>query len=493
MRQPIIKVSLLLVLLNVSATGYAGGDTVRLTMSDVIRMAQESSPQAVQARNSFESAWLSYRSYKAEMLPSLSLSSSPSLNRTTNYVTLPDGSEQYVRSNSMRNNVSLDLTQNIWLTGGQISLSSNLSRLDQLGDNSTHSYYTQPLQLTISQSLNGYNSFKWSRKMEPIEYRMARKQYAETMELVASQATSVFFNMVSAQTDLDIARLNMAATDTLYTYGLGRYNIGTITENELLQLELNKLNQETSIMSSEMSFDDAVDQLRNFLNLTSDTQIEVITTDSIPHFTVPLDQAMELARQNSPDIESMELNRLSSESNLAYYQSQAGFKASVYLSLGLAQTADELPESFHNLNDEQSVRVSISIPILDWGRARGRVRIAQNNLELTNMRIEQNQVNFEKTVARTVNQFNMQERQVEIAKRTMTTAQHRYEVARHLYVNGNSTILDLNSAITAKDSAYRGYISALSRYWQLYYTIRSLTGYDFMNNELIEQQVEYGR
>ncbi|MBP5647304.1 MAG: TolC family protein, partial [Bacteroidaceae bacterium] len=69
----------------------------------------------------------------------------------------------------------------------------------------------------------------------------------------------------------------------------------------------------------------------------------------------------------------------------------------------------------------------------------------------------------------------------------------RYEVARHLYVNGNSTILDLNSAITAKDSAYRGYVSALSRYWQLYYTIRSLTAYDFDNNELIEQQVEYGR
>ena len=75
----------------------------------------------------------------------------------------------------------------------------------------------------------------------------------------------------------------------------------------------------------------------------------------------------------------------------------------------------------------------------------------------------------------------------------MQTAQHRYEVARHLYVSGSSTILDLNSAITAKDSAYRGYVSALSRYWQLYYTIRSLTAFDFNNNELIEQQVEYGR
>ena len=442
-------------------------------------MAQESSPQAVQARNTFESAWLSYRSYRASMLPTLSLSSSPSLNRSTNYVTLPDGSELFARSNSMRNNVSLDLSQNVWFTGGTISLSSNLSRLDQLGENPTHSYYSQPLQLSFSQSLNGYNSFKWSRKTEPIEYRRARKQYAETMELVASQAAMVFFNLVSAQTELEIAQLNHAATDTLYTYGLGRYNIGTITENELLQLELNKLNSETSIMSSQMSFDDAVDQLRNFLNLTSDTQIEVVTTDSIPHFTVPLDQAMELARQNSPDIESLELSRLNSESNLAYAKSQAGFKASIYMRLGLAQTADELPESFRNLNDEQSVSVSISIPILDWGRARGRVKIAQNNLELTRMHIEQNEVSFEKMVIRTVSQFNMQERQVDIARRTMQTAQHRYEVARHLYVSGNSTILDLNSAITAKDSAYRGYVSALSRYWQLYYTIRSLTAFEY--------------
>lgn len=488
-----LKIPIFLVLLVVSTAGYAGGgDTIHLTMSDVIRLAQESSPQAVQARNTFESAWLSYRSFKAEMLPTLSLSSSPSLNRSTNYVTLPDGSEHYARTNSMRNNLSLDLTQNVWFTGGTISLSGSLSRLDQLGSNPSHTYFAQPLQLSFSQSLNGYNSYRWSRKTEPIEYRMARKQYAETMELVASQAASVFFGLVSAQTDLEIARLNYAAVDTLYTYGLGRYNIGTITENELLQLELNRLNGETSIINSQMSYDDAQDQLRNFLNLSSDTRIEVITDDSIPHFSVPLEQAMELARKNSPDIESMELSRLNSESNLAYYKSQAGFKASVYLSLGLAQTADELPESFRNLNDEQSVRVTVSIPILDWGRAKGRVRIAQNNLQLTQLRIEQNEVNFEKTVTRTVAQFNLQERQVDIARRAMQTAQHRYEVARHLYMNGNSTILDLNTAITSKDSAYRGYVSALSRYWQLYYTIRSLTAYDFMNNELIEQQIEYG-
>ncbi len=465
---------------------------MRLNMTDVIRMAQESSPQAVQARGDFESAQLSYKSYKAEYLPSLSLSSSPSLNRSTSSVTLPDGTEKYVRTNSVHSGLNLDLSQNIWLTGGTVSVSGSVSRLDQFGDSRTHNYYSQPLQLSISQSLNGYNSFKWERRTEPLSYRMARKRYAETMELVASQAASYFFALVSAKTDMEIATLNYAAADTLYSFGKGRYGIGTITENELLQLELRLLNEETGIISARMGLDDATDALRNFLNLPSQVEIQVVTDDSIPHFTVPADEALALAGKNSPDIDAMELSLISSESNLAYYKSQTGFRASIYMRLGLAQTADELPESMRNLNDEQAVNVSLSIPILDWGRGRGRVKIARNNLELTRLRNEQSRVAFEKTIMRAVNQFNSQERQVDIARRTMQTAQHRYDVARHMYMTGNSTMLDLNEAIAAKDGAYRGYISALSTYWQLYYTIRSITGYDFENDSLIEYQIENG-
>ena len=473
--------------------GQAAGDEVMtLTLEEVIRMAQESSPNAVQARNTYESAYWSYRSYKASMRPSLSLSPRPSLNRSTSSVTLGDGSVQYARTNSMSNNLTLDLSQNLWFTGGTISLSSSVNRLDMLGQNHTTTYYSQPLQLSFSQDLSGYNSMKWERKTEPLYYKMARKQYAETMELVAANAVNYFFNLASAQTELEIATINLEAADTMYAFGLGRYNIGTITENELLQLELNKLNEETSIITTQMSFDEAADQLRNFLNLPSDARIEVVTSDSIPGFQVELQKALELAYENNPDMESMQLSRLNSESALARAKSQAGLRASVYVRLGLAQTGDDINESMHNLNDEQSISLTVSIPILDWGQGKGRVRVARNNLDLTNMRLEQQQLSFDRQVTRAVSQFNLQERRVEIAHRTMLTAQHRYEVARQLYMTGRSTVLDLNSAITSKDSAYRGYVSALSTWWQLYYTIRSMTGYDFQNDSLLEYQVEYG-
>ena len=485
------RVLLILALcLAVEPVRAAGDEVVTLTLQEVIRMAQESSPNAVQARNTFESAYWNYRSYKASMLPSLSLSSSPSLNRSTRSVVLADGTEQYARSNNLNTNLSVNLSQSIWFTGGTISLSGSVNRMDLLGDNPSKSYYTQPLQLSFSQDLSGYNSMKWQRKTEPLYYKMARKQYAETMELVAANAVNYFFNLASAQTELEIATINLAAADTMYTFGLGRYNIGTITENELLQLELNKLNEETSIITTQMSFDDAADQLRNFLNLPSDARIEVVTSDSIPEFQVNISRALELAYENNPDMESMQLSRLNSESNLAYAKSQTGLRASVYVRLGLAQTADEFNESLRHLNDEQSVSLTLSIPILDWGRGRGRVKVAQNNLELTNMHLEQQQLSFDRQVTRAVNQFNLQQRRVDIAYRTMQTAQHRYEVARQLYMTGRSTVLDLNSAITSKDSAYRGYVSALSTWWQLYYTIRSMTGYDFQNDSLLEYQVE---
>ena len=455
-----------------------------LTLSEVVEMAQNQSPDAVAARNTYESAYWTYRNYRADNLPMLSLGSNPYLNRTTDYVTLGDGSVSYVRQNNVKTDLSLNVTQNVWFTGGTFQVSSTARRLDLLGTNNT-TYNVQPLYLTYQQSL-GYNSLKWDRRIEPVRFREARKQYAETMELVAAQASRYFFDLASAQTNLEIALTNQAAADTLYRFALGRYHIGTITENELLQLEVNKLNEETNVLSAQISVDDAMDNLRSYLNIKNAATLAVVTDDNVPQFTVPLAEAMALAIENNPDIESMKRQRIQSESNLAYAKANAGLKANIYLQLGLAQTGDDFRQSYNELLDEQYVSVSLSLPILDWGKGRGQVRVARSNLELTNTRMDQSMLAFEQNVQLVVKQFNIQARRVDIAHRTMETAAHRYDVARQLYVMGKSTILDLNSAISEKDSAYRSYVSSLANYWTLYYTLRSLTRYDFEHNQMLE-------
>ena len=229
-----------------SLDGQAQNERQLLTLAEVIEMAQTESPDAVSARNTYKSAYWSYRNYRADNLPILSLGSNPYLNRSTDYVTSADGTVSYVRQNNVKTDLSLAVTQNVWLTGGTFQLSSTARRLDLLGAN-TKTYNVQPLYLTYQQNLFGYNSLKWDRRIEPVRFREARKQYAETMELVAAQAANYFFGLASAQTNLEIALTNQAAADTLYRFALGRYHIGTITENELLQLEVSKLNEDVRI------------------------------------------------------------------------------------------------------------------------------------------------------------------------------------------------------------------------------------------------------
>ena len=86
-------------------------------------------------------------------------------------------------------------------------------------------------------------------------------------------------------------------------------------------------------------------------------------------------------------------------------------------------------------------------------------------------------------------QFNMQGRKVRIAALTNQRAEQRHNVARRLYIMGRSSLLDLNAAISEKNAARRNHISAIRTYWTLYFTLRSMTAYDFEHHAPITEQL----
>ena len=464
-------------------------EALELTLQQTIRHAQEQSPDAQSARHSFRSSYWNYRYYRANYLPNLTLTSNPYLDRAINKVTLGDGSVKFVEQNLLASDLTLSLTQNVPWTGGTFFVETSAQRIDLFSDNS-HSYQTSPVNIGYTQSLFGYNSLKWDRRIEPVRYREARKRYAETLELVAAAATQKFFALATAQSNYEIACTNYANADTLYIYARGRYDIGTISENEMLQLEINKLTEETNRMNARIEVDNAMQELRSYLGIQQDVDLKVRIEDFVPDLQIDLNEALLLAAQNSPDIENMQRRRLESESAVAQARANAGLKADIYLRFGLTQTADRWKNAWRNPMDQQYVSLSVSLPILDWGRGKGQVRVAKSNRDLVQTQVEQDKTDFDLNIRKLVKQFNLQAQRVHIAARTDTTAQRRADVARRLYLLGQSTILDLNASITEKDSARRNYVTALYDYWSLYYTLRSLTLYDFRQDQPLEEDLE---
>ena len=297
-------------------------------LEDVVALACQSSPDAQAARHTFRSAYWDYRSYRANYLPSLTLTSNPGLDRAINQVTMDDGSVRFVEQNYLNTDLSLSLQQNIAWTGGTLSLQTSLQRMDLLSDK-TFSWKSVPVNVAYSQSLFGYNSLKWNLRIYPLRYEEARRAYLETLELVAATAVDKFFAYVLAQSDYRTACQNYAQADTLYRFAQGRYRIGTTTENEMLQLEVNLLNEETNRMDARIAMKECALDLRSYLGLSDgDSLPDIRVSDELPDVVVHEGEALQWARVHSPDITSLQRRRVEAESNVAQAKANAGLKAS---------------------------------------------------------------------------------------------------------------------------------------------------------------------
>ncbi|WP_296296616.1 TolC family protein, partial [Lentimicrobium sp.] len=273
----ILRFSLLFVLV-VSASGFAGAQTqVKvLSLPEVIEIAKRQSPDALAAQHRFRSSYWQYRNYKAGLMPMLTLDGTlPSLSRSIEKITTPEGDFFYER-NLANYTAALSLSKNIGLTGGQIFLNSDLQRIDLFSDSTVTSYLSSPLNIGIRQPLFNYNPFRWARRVEPMRYNEAERRYIEDVEQVSISAVNLFFSLLDAQIRQNIQQINLANNDTLYQIARGRFNIGTIAENELLQIELSLLNARAAVESASLDVEMKMFSLKSFLRLPEDVSLQLI-------------------------------------------------------------------------------------------------------------------------------------------------------------------------------------------------------------------------
>ncbi|HBC78721.1 MAG TPA: TolC family protein [Bacteroidales bacterium] len=463
----------------------------RLTLEEVLKLAEEQSPNALMAKNRFRASYWQYRTFKAEYRPSLTLTGttpyySTAFERVWNS---QDNKWDYKSTNVLRNLGSLALSQNIGLTGGTISLNSDLT-LENDFERDTRNYITVPVSIGLVQPLFRYNSLKWQKKTEPLKYSAAKQTYLSNIEAVHTQAVMNFFSLALAQSNKQIAEMNFANADTLYKIAQGRYELGTIAENELLELQLSWLNTETNRKEAEMNLRDREIRLKSFLGFNENVRLELILPTEIPPLQVEPNEVLELAKANNPTILNQELTVLTAQSAVAQAKAEKGLNANLIASYGTRDQDKDFNLAYSNSSQQQNIRMGISIPILDWGLGRGRYKMAQSNLELAQVTSDQALVDFEQNLILDVEQFNLQKAQVAVAAKSDTVAMRMYEVTKQRFLIGKIAILELNNADTKKDSNRRAFIQALQNYWNYYYNIRSLALYDFLNRKPLETEFE---
>jgi len=476
---------LLTILISVFLLKVNAQTKITLSLDEVVKIASQNSLDAFRYKNMYLSSYWQFRYYKADKLPTLSLSTTPldynhyqkiEYNFQTN-------KDEYVLRDYLNSSMSLSLTQKVGLTGGSLFLNSDLGLVKNLSGNQSNSYSSTPISIGFSQSLNGYNSLRWESKIEPVKFEKAKKVFIQSQEELAMKSTSMFFDLVDAQIQLKIAQNTMANADTLYKLGKGRFQVGTVTQDELLNLELQQLNAQQTMSRAKLELQRSQTGLNSYLMLEKGTIVECEVPSKIPSMQVSSEEALVLAVDNNPTILNQQQQLMEQDEAVAQAHSENGLNTTLYATFGLSQSAQDFDMVYKDPGQSQRVSVGVKVPIIDWGRRKGRVMMAESNREASNANVRQARIDFEENIVQSVMEFNLQAEQVKNAAKADTVAQKGYDVTFQRFLIGKVNVINLNTARNDLESARKAYINSVKTYWNYFYRLRMQTLFDFVKKE----------
>jgi outer membrane protein len=474
-------------LLTTSSNAFSevGGDTIRLSLKQVVAMAKDNSIAAKQAATTRETKYWLWRTYKSNYQPQLSLSGNlPGYSKTSTPVVQPNGAISFQPINYDNSSLTLNFSQSITATGATIYGMTQMQRFDDFNGNSVQ-YNGVPYAIGFSQPLGQFNSLKWDNKIQPLLYNESKQAYYEAQEQISITVTGYFFDLLLAQVNLETAEANFMNTQKILKIANLKFSLGKVSKNEILQLQLEQLNARKAEGTAKRDVEIATLNLRSYIGQEGDEKIALMMPENISQMTVSADKVLAEAFANRSDAIAFVRRIAEAKRDVASAKGQTGLTATLTANLGTSNSATSIPGVYRSPQTQQLLELQFSIPVLDWGRSKAKIKTAEANQQLTVDSVERDKQTFKQQIVTQVSLFNMMKEQLAYTAQADSIASEKYQIARDRYVLGDLSITDLSIAFTENDQAKRDYVQSLRDFWSSYYELRYLSLYDFEKNKKI--------
>lgn len=483
MKTGLLSIILLTAVCNAAAQPQS--DTLVLTLQQVVAMAKERSIAARQAATARETKYWQWRTYRSNYQPQLSLSGTlPGYSKTFAQVLQPDGTILFQPIHNNNSLLNLSFSQSIAATGGVIFGTTQLQRFDDF-DRDRTLYNGAPYAVGYSQPLWQFNALKWDKRIEPLKFNESRQAYIEDLEGAGIRASGYFFDLLLAQVNLQTAETNLINTQKIIAIANEKLELGKISKNEILQLQLEQLKAKKAVGTAARDMQIATLNLRAFTGLQGAEKIALALPASSINISMASDRVLAEAYANRSDAIGFVRRLAEARREVAKAKADNGLNAALTARLGFSKSAPSFSKVYQHPQDQQLVQLDFTIPILDWGRSKSRTKTAEANQQLAEYAVEQDKQVFVQQVVTQVTLFDMMRDQVVLAASADSIAGEKYQIAKDRYVLGNLSITDLGIAFQENDQAKRDYILALRDFWGAYYQLRYLSLYDFEQNQKI--------
>jgi outer membrane protein TolC len=358
-------------------------DTLRLTLQQVVEMGKGKSIAAKQAVTLKENKYWQWRTYKSNYAPQLSLNGIlPGYTNSFQEVVQPNGTIEFQPVKYNNSSLNLALSQSIAATGGTVFGTTQMQRYDDFNRN-FKLYNGVPYGIGYSQPLAKYNQLRWDQKIEPLKYNESRQAYIESMEQIAIKATGYFFDLLLAQVNLKIAETNFENTQNILRIAKEKFDLGKVSRNEILQLELEQLKAQKAVGIGKRDMEISTLNLRSYTGLTNADKISLILPKETRSTDIHAEKILSEALENRSDAIAFMRRIAEAKRDVARAKGDNGINATLTARLGYSKSSVNIRKVYEAPRSQQLVQLEFDIPILDWGRSKSRMKTAQANQQFT--------------------------------------------------------------------------------------------------------------
>jgi len=261
--------------------------------------------------------------------------------------------------------------------------------------------------------------------------------------------------------------------------------LGQISDNDHSRIQLSVLNAQKALNQARMDLKNADYELKKYIGLEQMRAIKLTIPLNISLFEIDPQLALAKAKENRRETTYYKRRLIDADRRLAEAKSKTGVSATLRGSFGLSNSADNFVGIYDQPEKDRMLRVSVSVPILDWGRSASTVKLAESEREITIYDVNKDIEDFDRKVVVQVEQFRLLKDQLKTANEADKVAGNGYLIALRKFQNGELSITDLNIALQEREKAKRDYIRSIQNYWVAYFRLRELTLYDFENGHNI--------
>ena len=459
-----------------------------LSLYNIVELAIGKSSAVKYVQNTNVNSFWRWKNFQKTFLPNLVIAGTlPNFNQTTIPVTQPDGSIQFKAVSNLMSSANLSLNQYIPITGTYIYASTSANRAQDYYQHLT-TFSGNPVSVGFYQPIFAYNWMKWSKKLEPMIYNESQKNFIQAIEGIAYNATLRFFNYLRIQTDFKLAESALKNSNDNLRIAKTKQKLGQISENDFSRIELSVLNAQKALNSAGMQLKNSDFELKSYVGIDQNAQIELQMPLNIILFDIDSKKALLEAKANRPEAVNFERRLVNADQALTQAKRASGLVATLSGSYGLSNSSTSISGIYNNPQKSEVLQLTMSVPILDWGRAASAVKMAESQRDLAEFDVQKAKEDFDRSVIVQVEQFGLLRGQLVTAKEADRVAENGYKIALKRFQNGEISITDLNIALSERESAKRDYIGSLSTYWLAYYNLRILTLYDFETNQKISYE-----